>query len=83
LSGFDPGWLALREPADARARDRGLAARLAAAFAGRESIRVTDLGCGTGANLRATAPLLPPRQPWTPVDHDPALLAAPRAALEH
>ncbi|MGE0747434.1 MAG: methyltransferase domain-containing protein [Rhodospirillales bacterium] len=83
MSGFDPAWLALREPADARARDRGLAARLAAAFAGQETLHVADLGCGTGANLRATAALLPPRQHWTLIDHDPALLAAARAALEH
>lgn len=81
MSGFDPAWLALREPADARARDRGLAGRLAAAFAGRKTLRVADLGCGTGANLRATAALLPPRQHWTLIDHDPALLAAAQAAL--
>jgi SAM-dependent methyltransferase len=83
VSGFASDWLALREPADRRARNADLAARLRDAFAGRAAVRVVDLGCGTGANLRATAPLLPPRQHWTLVDHDPALLAAARTTLSH
>ncbi len=42
---------------------------------------MVDLGCGTGANLRASAPLLGSRQQWTLVDHDPILLGAARRAL--
>lgn len=72
---FSADWLALRRDADFRARNRDLAGRLAAHFRGREKITVLDLGSGTGANLHATAPLLPPRQHWRCVDHDPALLA--------
>ena len=34
-------------------------------------ITVVDLGCGTGSNLRATAPLLGPEQHWTLVDYEP------------
>ena len=30
------------------------------------------MGCGTGSNLRGTAPLLGPEQHWTLVDHDEA-----------
>lgn len=81
MSGFSAEWLALREPADHRARDPGLLARLSAHFAGRDAIRVVDLGCGAGSNLRALAPQLPPRQSWMLVDHDPALLDAARERL--
>jgi SAM-dependent methyltransferase len=81
MSGFSPEWLALREPADTRARDPGLLAALGQHLAARNAIEVVDLGCGSGANIRATAPALGPGQHWTLVDHDPALLAAARVAL--
>ncbi|MGD9671641.1 MAG: methyltransferase domain-containing protein [Hyphomicrobiaceae bacterium] len=81
MSGFDPAWLALREPADHRARNADLAAALAARFALRDAISVVDLGCGSGSNLRALAETLPSKQSWTLVDYDPALLAAARTAL--
>lgn len=70
--GFSADWLALREPADAPARDPALARR-AAALAGPAPL-VVDLGCGTGASFRALAPLLPQAARWRLVDHDPALL---------
>jgi hypothetical protein len=72
---FTAEWLALRADADRRARDPGLAARLAAHFAGRAALRVLDLGAGTGAMMAATAPLLLAGQLWRLVDGDPALLA--------
>lgn len=78
---FSPEWLALREPVDRRARDPRLAEQLRAHFADRVGIRVVDLGCGTGSNLRGTFQLLPDRQEWTLVDHDPELLTAARTAL--
>jgi SAM-dependent methyltransferase len=81
VSGFNDDWLALREGADRRARNPALLARLVALFASVDTIEVVDLGCGTGSNLRALAPHLPPRQAWTLVDHDPALLAAARGRL--
>ncbi len=81
MSGFDGAWLALREPADQRARNAELASALAARFALRNQISVVDLGCANGANLRALAELLPPTQSWTLVDDDPAVLAAARTAL--
>ncbi len=68
---FDADWLALREPADRRARDGTLPERLRAASRRRGWSRVVDLGSGTGANLRYLAPRLPPGQRWTLVDHDP------------
>jgi SAM-dependent methyltransferase len=75
VSGFSAAWLSLREPADHRARNPQIAAALTGALAGRESVRVLDLGCGTGSNLRALAPHLPRRQHWRLVDHDRALLS--------
>ena len=75
MSGFDADWLALRASADARARDTGLAARLGEYFAGCGQLRVLDLGAGTGANLRATAPLIGAPQNWVLADNDAALLA--------
>ena len=81
MSGFSPEWLALREPADVRARDPGLLVALAQHLAARNALEVVDLGCGTGANMRSTAPALGPGQRWTLVDYDPTLLAAARVAL--
>jgi hypothetical protein len=45
------------------------------------SIRIVDLGSGTGSNLRALAPHFNAFQHWTLVDHDPVLLQAARIAL--
>ena len=76
MSGFSPDWLRLREPIDHRSRNQALLAKVAARFADREDILVVDLGAGAGSNLRAMAPMLPARQQWILIDHDPALLAA-------
>ena len=80
---FSADWLSLREPADHAARASGLLAAVATYFAGRATIDVVDLGCGTGSNLRGTAPALPARQHWRLVDHDPLLLAAARERIVH
>ena len=82
MSGFSAEWLDLREPADHRARDLPLAEQLARAVAGRDTVRLIDLGCGAGSNLRALAPALSGRQEWTLVDHDIALLAAARERID-
>jgi SAM-dependent methyltransferase len=79
--GFSAEWLRQREPFDAAARAVAaerlqLARWLAALKPDTGPWRVTDLGCGTGANLRALAPWLEGPQQWRAVDHDPALLAA-------
>lgn len=83
MSGFDAGWLALREPFDRAAREASaplldwpaLAARLRSGRDAEAALQVVDLGCGTGASLRALAPRLGGRQHWRLLDHDPALLA--------
>jgi SAM-dependent methyltransferase len=76
MSGFSADWLALREPHDARARNRDVLDAVAtAAAAGGSAIAVVDLACGTGATLRALASRLPARQDWRLVDTDLSLLA--------
>lgn len=85
MSGFSASWLALREPADHRARHVGLKASLLTALSKNvqpgQVLRVTDLGCGTGSNLRALSEGLHPRQSWRLVDYDPALLSEARVQL--
>lgn len=72
MSGFDPAWLALREPYDHAVRDPGLTSAFIEALG--TSLRLVDLGAGGGSNLRFLAPFLPPDQRWICVDHDPILL---------
>src|SRR2546429_262617 len=71
---FSAGWLAAREPHDQRARNPAVLDALAAAVAGLSSIRIVDLGCGTGATLRAIAPRLRVPQHWHCVDNDLGLV---------
>ena len=86
MSGFSAEWLALREPADHRARNVVLRDQMsdllrATSRLNGERVRILDLGCGTGSNLRALAAFLPQRQHWTLVDYDAALLSQARATL--
>jgi Methyltransferase domain len=69
---FSSDWLALREPADAAARDTGLADQLRDRLT--PPLTVRDLGCGTGSMGRWLAPRLPGPQHWVLMDRDPALL---------
>lgn len=79
-AGFSADWLHQREPFDATARDGAapdlaLDARLAVwRSPDGAPLRVIDLACGTGANLRWLAPRLGGAQQWLVVDHDAALL---------
>jgi SAM-dependent methyltransferase len=81
MSDFSDTWLALREPADRRARADALLQGPAPGSDG--TLEVLDLGCGTGANLRHLFPRLAAlgysEQHWTCVDHDPRLLRRLRA----
>ena len=70
---FAADWLSLREPADHDARDAGLVTDLAQWAATRESLRIFDLGSGTGSTLRALGGHLPGHQRWTLFDIDPVL----------
>lgn len=73
MTDFSDDWLALRAPADGRARADELLEPLLANWP--MPRQVLDLGAGTGANLRHLAPRLGEDQHWVCVDHDPALLA--------
>jgi hypothetical protein len=73
----------MREPYDAAARDRGLAAELAEWCGRHSALHVIDLGSGTGSLGRWLAPRLACYQQWTLVEHDPALIAAGSALLPH
>ena len=79
---FSPDWLALREPADHRARAADLLPPLCAAWRTAGWRRVLDLGSGAGSNLRYLAPRLPDGQDWTLLDHDADLLARAASAAE-
>ena len=79
MSGFDPDWLRLREPADARARSAALIARAGRGLTGRTAPTVCDLGAGTGASVRAFGPFFPPDVRWLLVDGDAGCLEIARA----
>jgi hypothetical protein len=79
VSSFTRSWLALREPYDRAARSSALADRFARALG--QAPRLTDLGCGTGANLRYLGPRLAQVQHWLCLDHDSDLLVEADAAL--
>jgi hypothetical protein len=66
----------MREPYDRAARNGAVLDAVAAAFVDAPVAAVTDLGCGTGATMRAIAPCLPARQSWRLVDNDDVLLDA-------
>ncbi len=75
---FQATWLDLREAADHQARAPEPLDSLRAWAAGKSSLRVLDLGAGTGSNLRFLAPRLNVPQHWILLDHDPDLLAQAR-----
>jgi trans-aconitate methyltransferase len=76
-----PGWLALREQADAAARSGELAERLARHLpAGR--LEIHDLGGGSGAMGRWLAPRLPAPQHWVVHDRDDDLLRLASPSFE-
>jgi SAM-dependent methyltransferase len=80
---FSANWLALREPADTRARSAAIVDFLLPQEESppQEPLSIIDLGAGTGANLRYLAPRLGGRQEWLLVDSDGALLAVADTSL--
>ena len=70
---FSPDWLALREPADVKARSPRLASLVGGALPA-DVVHALDLGTGTGSNVRYLAERLPGRQDWLLVDADSRLI---------
>ncbi len=75
MSGFSAEWLELREPYDLRARNAAVLDAVFNLLAGRPSVAIVDLACGTGSTFRALSPRISARQTWRLVDHDVNLLA--------
>src|SRR5262245_6793831 len=71
----NPGWLDLREDADATARAPELVELLQSRLPIGSPLVVHDLACGSGAMGRWLAPRLPGPQHWILHDRDPELLA--------
>ena len=82
MGDFTAEWLALREPADHRARSAQLTREIARRLMGRPPLHVLDLGSGTGSNLRYLARRLPPVQHWRMIDRDRALLSRSRTPTQ-
>ncbi len=76
----DPRWLALRAPADVRARSDGAAGlvdqlRRQLSRTARRPIALIDVGAGTGSGAAWLRPRLPVRQDWRLLDVDAGLLS--------
>jgi hypothetical protein len=76
-----PGWLDLREGADAAARARELVGHLRRRLPACGPWVIHDLACGSGSMGRWLAPLLPGPQRWVLHDRDADLLALAAADL--
>jgi hypothetical protein len=78
---FSAAWLALREPYDLRARNTAVIDAVMATLAGRASVTIADLACGTGSTFRALRPRVKAHQNWRLADNDLSLLArAPQSS---
>ncbi len=76
-----PDLLLLKEAADKRAKNSDVSDALSGWFEGRTSLDVLDLHAGTGATLRALAPILAQDQSWTLYARDTAEEALARDHL--
>jgi len=78
---FSAAWLGLREPYDLRARNAAVIDAVVVMLAGRPSVTIADLACGTGSTFRALRPRIKARQNWRLADNDLSLLArAPQSS---
>jgi SAM-dependent methyltransferase len=81
LMSFSADWLDLRESTDHASRNLEVLKAVQQHFT-QDELFITDIGCGTGSNLRGLAPLLRAKtQHWTLVDYDEKLLLAAEKRL--
>jgi hypothetical protein len=78
-----PAWLALREPADAAARNVELVTLVRSHLPAGPRAVIHDLGCGTGSMGRWVAPQLPGAQHWLMYDQDADLLDRAATGMTH
>ncbi|MFD2110252.1 class I SAM-dependent methyltransferase [Thiorhodococcus fuscus] len=78
---FSADWLSLREPADHRSRSPLVLSQVRRWAVDHDLLRIIDLGCGSGSNLRYLCPRLSVRQHWVCVDQDPELIDRLTATL--
>ena len=81
--GFSESWLELREPADHAARSTALLDKLVHWRKSHDTLRIVELGAGTGSNLRYLMPALGHDQHWLLMDNDAALLDNLPKLLQH
>jgi trans-aconitate methyltransferase len=74
MSGFDKGWLALREPVDLQARDQSILAAAIKTVSDTVNPVILDIGCGTGSTFRALSSALHGPATWRLFDNDRKLL---------
>lgn len=74
MNGFDKNWLALREPVDARSRDKTLLAGAVEAIGNAARRTILDIGCGTGSTFRTLSPEIGKDVRWRLFDCDRHLL---------
>ncbi|MEM9330304.1 MAG: class I SAM-dependent methyltransferase [Pseudomonadota bacterium] len=82
MSGFSSQWLDAREPIDHRARSEAVLAAVRQHFENFGTLKVTDIGCGTGSTLRALKPVLKNTLSWHLIDHDDTLLDQAKTYLQ-
>jgi SAM-dependent methyltransferase len=83
MSGFDKNWLALREPADDKARAASLVEQFCHHLTEVSTPAVLDIGCGTGSTWRSLSAQVPTGTQWRLLDHDPELLAEAERRIGH
>ena len=72
---FSPDWLALREQEDLLARDNSILNNVQEYLQYQKELKILDIGCGTGATMRALFSRFKQQQIWTLLDADKILLA--------
>ncbi len=75
---FSSEWLTFREQEDLLARNSTILECVTEHLKGTKRLNILDIGCGTGATMRALLPEIKQPQHWTLLDADQELLARAR-----